>query len=97
MCRIVLDFLAELGDVDIDRTRIDGFCIFVTPDLAEEFGTRNGMVAIVPEVFKNFNLLAGEREFFRTANASVFAEVHAEIASNKLAFVFHRLAATAEH
>ena len=83
--------------MDVDRTRIDGFCIFVTPDLAEEFGTRNGMVAVVPEVFKNFNFLAGECQLFCTAHARVFTEVHAEVAGNKLAFIFHRLAATAEH
>ena len=61
---IVFDFLAQLGDVDVHGAGIHGFCVFVAPDFAEEFGTRNGVVAVVPQVFEDFDFLAGEREFF---------------------------------
>ena len=78
MSRIVFNLLTELGNVNIDGTCIHRFCIFVTPDLAEEFRTRNGVVSVVPKVFKNLNFLAGKCQFFCTAHARVFTEVHAE-------------------
>ena len=97
MGRVVLDFLAKLGDMDVDGTCIHGFGILVTPDLAEQFGTRNGVVAVVPEVFEDFDFLTGKCEFFLAAGSGVFAEVHAEVAGRELAFVLEGLAAAAQH
>ena len=94
---IVFDFLAEFRDMDVHRTGIHGFGVLVAPDLLEEFGAGNGVVAVVPQVFEDFDFLAGEREFFGAAGAGVFAEVHAEVAGDELAFVFHGLATAAQH
>ena len=97
MGRIVFDLLAELGNVDVHRTGVHGIGVFVAPNLAQEFGTRNGMIAVVPQVFKNFDFLTGKGEFFRATNTGVFAEVHAQATGNKLTFVLHGLTAATEH